>query len=339
MTPSSEPVNAAEHTSEGSAPARAKAPAVSSARRVWEWFSQSAAIEDASSIAAALTSEQRILVEQSRAIFDLGERVRDRITTVTAESSESTAIILFHQAGLLALAAAAGPGQTAAALWLVQRGQIVPVVGLGAAGEARLDQVFPGDFPLQPSVSGHQLKADADILQRAVGVLVAQVEEPHRQADVARGLRFFRMTLLVLSLLGLLWGGSLQVKKWTTPRDLLDGKPWQASSTYPGFTPGGSGTAIFFHTQREKSPWIQFDLGTVTRVRRIEVRNRTDVAGARAVPLVIELSRDAKSWTEVARKQEDFTVWETDFSPTEARFLRARAEANTWLHLEWLRAR
>ncbi|MDX2054535.1 MAG: discoidin domain-containing protein [Polyangiaceae bacterium] len=309
--------------------------------RILEWFWQGRALAAASREAMELSPKQRLLVEQSRALFDLGERVRDRITTVTSESSDTTALVLFHQAAALALDSLGGSRADA---WAARRVDIVRRAELDAASVARLDELFPAHILPDTALGQAQSKADADILQRALGLLVTDVEAAYRQADVVRGLRFFRVAVLVLASLAATWGGFSLAHRLLTPPNLLEGKAWQASSTYPGLNVSsqvcdGKATAIFFHTQRELHPWVRFDIGKVTTVRRVEVRNRTDYGGNRALPLVISLSQDGQKWSEVGRKTDSFKEWILDFPPMEARYVRAQTLDTTWLHLEWIKAR
>lgn len=311
--------------------------------RIWEWLWQTHALASAKSRTTAITARQRLQVEQARSLFDLGERVRDRITTVTSESTAITAQILFHQASLLALAALTPEGDSPEACWGAHRGHVVQMGGLDASAEARLNQIFPASFTADASLSESQINSDAELLHRVLGQFVAEVEAPHRQVDVVRGARAFRVTLAVLALLAV--GGLIgfpTLKRKFNPPNLLEGRGWRASSRYPNtsISPNCSGKSggVFFHTDNELKPWVQFDLGSVESVRRVEVANRAGFE-TRPLPLAIELSMDGKTWLEVARKKEAFTTWDVDFAAQDARYLRARAASKTWLHLECLRAR
>jgi hypothetical protein len=51
------------------------------------------------------------------------------------------------------------------------------------------------------------------------------------------------------------------------------------------------------------------------------------------VPLVVELSGDGQSWTEVARRRELFYEWTAWFSARQARYVRLRADHPSALHL------
>jgi hypothetical protein len=122
-------------------------------------------------------------------------------------------------------------------------------------------------------------------------------------------------------------------------KNLAQRASWRASSALAECRPdigecGGVRTRIFFHTKEETDPWIEYDLGTPQRVTRVIARNRSDFGPERAVPLAVEVSLDGKSYREVARKQKPFAVWEASFPAVQARYVRLRARAKTFLHLE-----
>jgi hypothetical protein len=121
--------------------------------------------------------------------------------------------------------------------------------------------------------------------------------------------------------------------------DLAAGKPWHASSVYPGcdlrqHVCGTAAVKIFFHTDEEDQPWVQFDLGRPTWFAHVELVNRSDSGSDRAFPVVIETSKDGTSWREVARRDDAYSTWLATFKPLKARYVRARLLKRTWFHLE-----
>ena len=126
--------------------------------------------------------------------------------------------------------------------------------------------------------------------------------------------------------------------------DLLAHRPFVTSSEWAKCDPdhglcGGSATAIFFHTNEELRPFIQYDLGRVRAVRHVEVINRRDNGLAdRAVPLVIQTSLDGSTWHELARRDYWFDVWRADFPSSQARYLKLLVDRRSVLHLERVRA-
>lgn len=119
---------------------------------------------------------------------------------------------------------------------------------------------------------------------------------------------------------------------------LAAGKEWTASSALEGWKKSGKIEAfrpddIFFHTVEEENPWVEIDLGSATKLSQVSIKNRVTCCGEREVPTVIELSADRKSWTEVARQEKPFVVWEPTFPEQSARYVRARAPRKTYFHL------
>jgi hypothetical protein len=123
-------------------------------------------------------------------------------------------------------------------------------------------------------------------------------------------------------------------------RDLASGKPWLASSQYPAVScvsPQQECTespAYFFHTNTEQDPWLELDLEATQRVSELSVTSRTDCCNDRGLPLVVEVSKDHQTWTEVARRTTAFSEWKTSFPTVEARWVRLRAVGHTMLHLK-----
>ena len=89
----------------------------------------------------------------------------------------------------------------------------------------------------------------------------------------------------------------------------------------------------FNYMEGNEPQGFEIDLGKALQFSRVEVQNRSDCCEERAIPLAIEISKDGKKWKEVARKTELFTVWNADFDPVKARYVRTRALSRTFLHL------
>lgn len=123
----------------------------------------------------------------------------------------------------------------------------------------------------------------------------------------------------------------------------LGGKPswvdftWRASSAY-GTYPitgmlGDSKDELVFHTASEPAPWVLIDMHEPRSIHEIILKNRRDCCFERGLPLVVELSLDAQSFTLAGRKDNVFEAWPVRFEPQLARYVRLRSEANTHLHL------
>jgi hypothetical protein len=189
-----------------------------------------------------------------------------------------------------------------------------------------------------------ELEHDAQEATKILQALLKKATEPQRKLEHLLLLRTFRIGVAV----GLL-GGVIGLVLWvvsivTTPPDLLAGKVWHASSSYKNYNPttrivDGNSTEIFFHTNEEMNPWVEFDLAHPALIKSITVKNRSDCCSERAIPLVVEVSQDRSHWKEVARRNEDFRQWTSKISPQQARYVRIRSLRKTWLHLEKVHVR
>jgi hypothetical protein len=178
-------------------------------------------------------------------------------------------------------------------------------------------------------------------LLRVAEVALSVAERQKHAVETISAKRFAR-TGLVLCAAMVLVVGAVTLKperKIVDPGNLAIGKPWTVSSKMFDCDPkagtcGGAQTKILFHTNEEDSPWIQYDLGEPMAFKGVTVKNRQDGLQERAVPLILEISDDGKSYKEIARRDESFSEWAPAIPPQRARFVRVRAVKRTYLHLE-----
>ena len=190
---------------------------------------------------------------------------------------------------------------------------------------------------------GEQLEAAVRLRRRAKNAVeaVEQVSVEEGRVLRKRRLRLFQ-ALSILFAIGCLL---LLLRPILRGKDLLAGKPYRLSSSFAECHPeahecgGNPRTRILFHTLDEESPWVEYDLGSVQRLSRIEVRNRTDDVTDRAVPLIVELGDEKRVWKQVARKNENFVEWTAKFPTASARYVRLRVDRRSALHLERVSAR
>jgi hypothetical protein len=153
--------------------------------------------------------------------------------------------------------------------------------------------------------------------------------------------------IVVIGLVALLSGmAGLSFVRWIRePHDLAAGKPYTLSSKAFDCHPennecNNTPTKIAFHTNEEKNPWYQVDLGDpAPTYSSLYVRNRTDAALMRAIPLIVEVSDDGKTFREVTRRTDSFVDWEPHFLPQHARYVRLRVDRISTLHLEAVKVR
>jgi hypothetical protein len=141
-----------------------------------------------------------------------------------------------------------------------------------------------------------------------------------------------RRVLRIAGVLALVLGtvyGVHRYSEWSDRKnDLALHATWTVSSLYPvGGCPSpqqhcAGGENYFFHTAQENDPWIIFDLGKERRFSRVEVDNRLDCCLERAKPLVIDVSSDKRTWTEVARSKDQFMTLRKSFPRVKARYVK-----------------
>ena len=137
----------------------------------------------------------------------------------------------------------------------------------------------------------------------------------------------------------------LQTLDWNEQRrDLARRARWTTSSIFAvGGCPSPAqtcpeGPSYFFHTLQEKNASITFDLRSRKGVSSVIIDNRLDCCHERAVPLVVEVSDDQKTWKEVARHKETFTRWRAKFPRVRARYVKIHAVGDaSILHLSRVR--
>jgi len=196
--------------------------------------------------------------------------------------------------------------------------------------ESTLDRI---DFSEVPDA----LRAAQTAHERALETLEADIAEARH---IARQRQLAIVTVILVSLFAA--KSIVAVFPRGKLPDLAAGKPFTVSSRWAECHPekfecGGYPTRILFHTNAEASPWFQLDLEASVAFSQVEIVNRQDMALPLAVPLVVEVSDDARSWRQVARRGEVFESWTATFPQTTARYVRLRVERFSTLHLESVR--
>jgi hypothetical protein len=173
-------------------------------------------------------------------------------------------------------------------------------------------------------------------LERAAEAMRTRVEA--RSLLHVRALRWGRLAAVVLILL---YAGWFFVRR-RLPTNIAAGKPVHVSS-YKLNPPDGqelatgrAGFTFAVHTNVEESPNVVIDLQGDYAIDRVEVYNRGDGWWDDCLPLVLEVSRDGNSYTELARREEHFGFdkpWVVRASGTVARFVRARVARHSYLAL------
>lgn len=316
--------------------------------RFAEWLWRKGELQRARARTIPLTEVQRRRLQRAEAAAAQAERIlttdalgpADKYLT-DPEIALPLAMHLYREAAYWALMGYlpdADRLDPAAAFQAVPAEVILQAAGdeqrVQAVRQALIERSSADTAALDPS----QQRAEVERVRSFVRALV-QGLDVHRSL-VPRLLleRWSRVALLAAILAGGYWVAG-QVRILLLP-ELAENSRWRASSAgwgWPqegvGFRAPEGGPNIFFHTEEEDTPWVEFDLGRVTWVTYVKVQNRLDCCQTRAVPLVVEVSKDRRHWTEVARRTESFYYWDTTFPRTEARYVRLRVPSRTTLHL------
>jgi hypothetical protein len=95
----------------------------------------------------------------------------------------------------------------------------------------------------------------------------------------------------------------------------------------------GKRSNLGFHTQDDGEKTVTVDLGSLRKIRRVDVFNRVDCCWERAVPLALEVSTDGKSFRTVLVHIDEFALWKAEFGSTEARYVRLTQTGSGPFHL------
>jgi hypothetical protein len=309
----------------------------SRAKAIVEWFWRGRAVAAARASASQITSEQRELSARARTAFDLAAR------TLTPDASRSVAIAadLFRQAAYWALLARSPQvGRPAAqALWAESDESVLIEAAGGADHLAALRQLTESSFADLADRPLAEQRAAADKLERFASHLIAAGRQPLIRLEEARIQRFFGLSLFVACVLAICFLGNAGYRYATKKPNLAAHTPWTASSEFAKCHPeagecGGTNTYMFFCTKSEDRPWFEYDFGAPLHFSSMTIVNRRDFGPERAIPLVVEVSNDRKTYTEIARRAEVFDTWRPKFPVQQARYLRLIVPRVTFLHLE-----
>jgi F5/8 type C domain-containing protein len=310
---------------------------------LWEWLTRRHALRIARRAQLESQPEVRELTERARETALVADRLFDALEPVSSATGQALAADLYRQSVLWSLSARAPEELRDAApevLW-----DATDAAGLLVLPESPRERAELERFVLQADFRGGASLPDAERQKlanqlRTLAQSAIELGSPGSRAVRAllfqRFVRLFAACLLVASVAAL---GVLAAVYAGQKPNLAAGKPWRASSTWAVCKPeirtcGVLRSGIFFHTLEDPQPWVEFDLSTPTSFSEVYVRNRTDSVPDRAIPLVIEVSDDAKTWRPVARRDDSFRTWTASFPSVTARYVRLRVDRRSYLHLE-----
>jgi hypothetical protein len=302
-------------------------------------------------VVASERQERGVFEARARAAAEFGRRALEPGHARNAGSADAVACELYLQSAYWALVALRLAGEGAgerklpfdlkAAMSGVPRELLLRAAG----GNLGLEQVeiaaaapdFAEALPAEQAEVALVLRTFADNLLRVLDRSEQRVWLVHTQ-------RLTRLSIVLAALGALVATGLLSADWLEQRRDLAREKAWHASST--GVNACNSPAQFcdespdfFFHTNEEKDPWLELDLGAVTPFSAVKIINRRDCCRDRASPLLLEASVDQKKWKPLARHDGGFSSWKASFPTQRARYLRIKISAPqpTNLHLAGVR--
>jgi hypothetical protein len=296
-----------------------------------EWVLRSNALREARATIPTRGDRRDRALCQARLLLEVAQRVAEPVEGFPPGSRPAVRLGLYRQAIYWVLTASrpqdAEVPSTVAAAWAGEdpdrlRRAAHDDITLEAVKRALVEQTVPD--PLDVS------EQDADRVRNFAQALLGDLDAPRRRIDRMVFQRWWRISFVALLVLVAAMG----LHKLTLGPNLLAGKPMRLSSSWPGCAQDAGCQSLLFHTEHETNPWAEFDLGAPKTFKRLEVANRTDCCGDRAVPLVAEVSNDRVNWREIGRKETEFSTWTVKVPATTARYLRLRVPRHTALHLK-----
>ena len=302
---------------------------------VLDWLLVRQELRRAHANAAQFSAGQREHLRRAQLALELGELALEPGNAVRSGSTAPLAANLFRQAiywALLAQRARAEP-VSPERLWAEADPKLLQSLADNEGELASLASAIRSTFIELADGKEEEQRANALQLRRAARRLLVTTQDVLWRLERAKLKRFMRFFLLLV-------GPALAiVLLWPSKVDLARGMRWRTSSIGIECHPeksdcGGVATNILFHTKVENDPWFEYDFGTPLTFSSLTIQNRSDYGPERAVPLVVEVSNDDKSFTEIARRTESFSKWSPRFAAQHARYLRLRVARESILHLE-----
>jgi hypothetical protein len=295
-----------------------------------EWFLRTSAMREARAAAAGPDGLRSRAQAQAQLLAEVARRVAEPIEALPPGSRAAVQLGLSRDATYWALVALQ-QGETAApdlpTLWNEVPAERIEQAAGGPDAAERVRRTLADGGP------AHLLEVsdeDAGRARKFADALVMELDAPRRRIERIQFQRWWRLTMVAVLVMAAAYG----VHLLALGPNLIAGKPFRTSSQYGGCSASSPCEGIFFHTEQENNPWIEFDLGAEKPVKRVEVANRSDCCDDRAIPLIIELSNDRTKWTEVARRDTEFQSWTAKFPSRKARYVRLRVPRPTQFHLK-----
>ncbi len=297
------------------------------------------ALGEAERAIRAYLPAQRIRVRQH---FDAAER---RFLAARSLAADLPAAVLLREGVTQYLAAAAlarDPDADPAALDLAAHLPPIPLdparPDAEATDDARVRAIVSAADPLYfDRLAPADLERDRAALERAGSLLRRRIEA--RSLTGVKWTRWGRVGALALAGICALFG---VVRVALEPTDIAKGKPVSYTSLVGnladgrGLVDGVIGTGYGIHTLTEESPHVVIDLLAPYRITGIRVHNRADGWYDECLPLLVELSTDGRTYSELGKRETHFDAdppWDVDGHMEPARYVRLRVPRRGYIAL------
>ena len=293
--------------------------------RLPEWFLRSAAMREARAVVAGPDGRRKRPAAQVDLLGEVARRVGEPVEPLPPGSRAAVQLALYRDMTYWALVALR-PDETSApdlaTLWNETPPERVQQAAGGVEAAEAMRKTLAGGAhaPLLEVTDEEAARAG-----KFVAALAADLDVPKRRVQRVRFQRWSRLSLAALTLLLAAYG----VRVLVLGPNLLWAKSFRTSSSWHLCPCDG----LFFHTNKETNPWLEYDLGKPKAMHRIEIKNRPDCCEERAIPLIVETSNDHVNWTELVRRDKEFSKWTATFPTRTARYVRLRVPRETEFHL------
>ena len=298
--------------------------------RIREWTFRSIELKEARAQIPVSKGARGRAARQARLLVEVARRVAEPVDVLPAGSRPPVIMQLCREAVYWALLALGpepeAPSRDLKALWAERR----PETLLSGTEPESVEAVRRSLLDASPD----SLDATDDDAKRArafAEALIAVLDAPVLRVRRLRARRWAAISGLALLLV--VFGLVVRALFIVGP-NLAAGRAFQTSSRWAGCPSDPNCIPLMFCTDNDPGPWVEFDLDRPRRVHRVDVTNRPDCCGDRAIPLLVETSVDRATWTEVARRDAGFTQWTAEFARTTARYVRLRVPRPSLLHLQ-----
>ena len=245
-----------------------------------EWFLRAAAMREARAVVAGPGGRRKRASTQAELLAEVARRVAEPVEPLPSGSRAAVQLGLYRDTAYWALAALR-PDETnapdLATLWNETPPERLEQAAGGIEAAEAVKKTLTDDAaaPLREVTD-----EDAARAGKFVAALIAEVDAPKRRVERVSFQRWWRVSLAAFALLLAAYG----VRALILGPNLVAGKPFRVSSAWAGCPCDG----IFFHTEKENNPWLEYDLRALKPIHRIEVTNRPDCCKERAIPLIVE---------------------------------------------------